>query len=40
VKAKANLPKIKIATDSTVAKLDADIDLHAAKVEEAVKVIP
>ena len=40
LKAKANLPKIKIATDSTIAKLDADIVQQAAQVEKAKKVIP
>jgi len=40
LKAKANLPKIKIAMDSTVAQLDADIVKQAAQVEKANKVIP
>jgi hypothetical protein len=40
LKAKANLPKIKLATDSTVAKLDAEILKQAAQVENAKKVIP
>jgi hypothetical protein len=40
LKAKADLPKIKIATDSTLAQLDADIVKQAAQVEKANKVIP
>jgi hypothetical protein len=40
LKGKANLPKIKLATDSTIAKLDADILKQAAQVENAKKVIP
>jgi len=40
LKAKADLPQIKIATDSTVAQLDADIVKQAAQVEKAKKVIP
>jgi hypothetical protein len=40
LKGKANLPKIKLATDSTIAKLDADIVKQAAQVENAKKVIP
>jgi predicted RNase H-like HicB family nuclease len=39
-KALANLPKIKAATDSTIAKLDADIVKQAAQVEKAKQVIP
>ena len=40
VKALANLPKIKTATDATIAKLDADIAKQAVQVEKANKVIP
>jgi chromosome segregation ATPase len=40
LKGNANLPKIKLATDSTIAKLDADIQKQAAQVENAKKVIP
>jgi hypothetical protein len=40
LKGRANLPKIKLATDSTVAKLDADILKQAAQVEKAKQVIP
>lgn len=40
LKAKADLPKIKIATDSTVAKLDADIAKQIAQDEKADKLIP
>jgi hypothetical protein len=40
LKGKANLPKIKLATDSTIAKLDADIQKQAAEVENAKKLIP
>ena len=40
VKALANLPKIKAATDATVAKLDADIAKQAIEVEKANKLIP
>jgi len=36
----ANLPKIKAASDSTVAKLDADILKQSAQVEKAKQVIP
>lgn len=36
----ANLPKIKAATDATVAKLDADIVKQALEVEKANKLIP
>ena len=39
-KAVANLPKVKAVTDSTIAKLDADILKQAAQVEKANKVIP
>lgn len=39
-KGQANLPKIKLATDSTVAKLDADVLKQAAQVEKAKQVIP
>ena len=35
IKAAANLPKIKAATDATVAKLDADIAKQAIEVEKA-----
>lgn len=40
VKAKANLPKIKTATDATIAKLDVDIAKQAIQVEKANQVIP
>ena len=40
VKALANLPKIKTATDAAVAKLDADIAKQAIQVEKANKNIP
>jgi hypothetical protein len=40
LKGSANLPKIKLATDSTIAKLDADIQKQAAEVENAKKLIP
>ena len=40
LKGNANLPKIKLATDSTIAKLDADILKQAAQVEKAKQVIP
>jgi hypothetical protein len=39
-KAVANLPKIKAATEATVAKLDADIAKQALQVEEAAKIVP
>lgn len=39
-KALANLPKIKAATDETVAKLDADIAKQAIENEKANKLIP
>lgn len=39
-KAVANLPKVKAVTDSTIAKLDADILKQAAQVEKANKLIP
>ncbi|MCX6447811.1 MAG: hypothetical protein NTV18_01520 [Actinobacteria bacterium] len=39
-KAVANLPKVKAVTDSTIAKLDADIVKQAAQVEKANKLIP
>jgi hypothetical protein len=39
-KAVANLPKIKAATDETVAKLDADIAKQAIETEKANKLIP
>jgi len=39
-KAVANLPKIKAATDETVAKLDADIAKQAVETEKANKLIP
>jgi len=39
-KALANLPKIKAATDATVAKLDADIVKQNIEVEKANKLIP
>jgi hypothetical protein len=34
------LPKVKAVTDSTIAKLDADIVKQAAQVEKANKLIP
>ena len=40
VKAVANLPKIKAATDATIAKLDEDIVAQAIEVEKANKLIP
>jgi hypothetical protein len=40
LKAKANLPKIKIATDSTVAKFDADIVKMVSEVEKGKVLIP
>ena len=40
VKAVANLPKIKAATDATIAKLDEDIAAQAVEVEKANKLIP
>ena len=40
VKAVANLPKIKTATEATVAKLDEDIAKQALQVEKANKLIP
>ena len=40
VKAVANLPKIKAATDETVAKLDADMAKQALETEKANKLIP
>lgn len=40
VKAVANLPKIKTATEATVAKLDDDIAKQALQVEKANKLIP
>ena len=39
-KAVANLPKIKAATDATIAKLDADIAAQAVEIEKANKLIP
>ena len=39
-KALANLPKIKAATDATIAKLDADIITQQAEAEKANKLIP
>jgi len=39
-KAVANLPKIKAATDATLAKLDADIAAQAVEIEKANKLIP
>lgn len=39
-KAFANLPKIKAATDATIAKLDADIITQQAEAEKANKLIP
>ena len=39
-KGNANLPKIKLATDSTIAKLDAEIVKQTAQVEKANKLIP
>jgi len=36
----ANLPKIKAATDATIAKLDEDIVKQAIEVEKANKLIP
>ena len=39
-KAVANLPKIKAATDATIAKLDADIAAQAVETEKANKLIP
>ena len=39
-KAVANLPKIKAATDETVAKLDADMAKQAVETEKANKLIP
>ena len=39
-KGNANLPKIKLATDSTIAKLDAEIVKQVAQVEKANKLIP
>lgn len=39
-KAVANLPKIKAATDATIAKLDEDIATQAIEVEKANKLIP
>lgn len=39
-KAVANLPKIKAATDETVAKLDADMAKQALETEKANKLIP
>ena len=39
-KAVANLPKIKAATDETVAKLDADMAKQALEAEKANKLIP
>lgn len=39
-KAVANLPKVKAVTDSTIAKLDADIVKQSAQVEKANKLIP
>jgi hypothetical protein len=39
-KAVLNLPKVKAVTDSTIAKLDADILKQAAQVEKANKLIP
>jgi hypothetical protein len=40
VKAVANLPKIKAATDATIAKLDEDIVAQAIEVQKANKLIP
>ena len=40
LKGNANLPKIKLATDSTIAKLDAEIVKQVAQVEKANKLIP
>lgn len=40
LKAVANLPKIKAATDATLAKLDADIAAQAVEIEKANKLIP
>jgi hypothetical protein len=40
LKGNANLPKIKLATDSTVAKLDTEIVKQVAQVEKAKQVIP
>ena len=39
-KSVASLPKIKAATDATIAKLDADIVAQAIEVEKANKLIP
>ena len=39
-KAVTNLPKIKAATDATIAKLDADIAAQAVETEKANKLIP
>ena len=39
-KSLANLPKIKAATDATIAKLDEDIVAQAIEVEKANKLIP
>jgi hypothetical protein len=39
-RAVANLPKIKAATDATIAKLDEDIAKQALEVEKANKLIP
>ena len=39
-KAVANLPKIKAATDETIAKLDADMAKQAIETEKANKLIP
>ncbi len=39
-KSVANLPKIKAATDATIAKLDEDIVAQAIEVEKANKLIP
>ena len=40
LKAKADLPKVKTATDATVAKLDSDIVKQIAQDEKADKLIP
>ena len=40
LKGNANLPKIKLATDSTIAKLDAEIVKQLAQVDKANKLIP
>lgn len=40
LKGNANLPKIKLVTDSTVAKLDANIVKTLSEIEKGIKLVP